>query len=244
MSWCFVRHFGAASRAWYRKSGGRFSNRRNTFIAAMTKSSKSTQRKFDPDHSAAFFKAIDFGNEYQQLAMEDELADLSDNYWQRFGLRSLGTQTREELRKYLKASRKKRQLRQALDPIVQDQMIIAGHLRQNPTWNVAKLSALVAAEHFNLSQLDDEEIEHEADIEFLLINSGRDYRKKVVTGWVIEPVLLLLKQNGVKPSRQLPLSKMAHALFDLFGIEPKYRVSDAAVTSAWRKLNRQNASSV
>ena len=73
---------------------------------------------------------------------------------------------------------------------------------------------------------------------------GSDYRKKLSQKLLIEPTLRLLKNNDVKPSRKSPLSRIVHALFDLFDISARDRVTDAAVTRAWRKLNRQKASGV
>jgi hypothetical protein len=122
--------------------------------------------------------------------------------------------------------------------------MIASYLRQTPSVVAAELSELIAEHRISRSQFKDEEKDHETDIEFLLKDSGGDYRKKLSQKLVIEPTLRLLKEYRVKPSRTLPLSQVAHALFDLFGIAARDRVTDAAVTSAWRKLNRQKASGV
>ena len=58
-----------------------------------------------------------------------------------------------------------------LEPTVQHQMLIAHYLRETPQRDAVKLSADIVEYGLDLSWLDDEEIEHEADIQFLLNES-------------------------------------------------------------------------
>ena len=209
----------------------------------MTTNTKPPQAQFDPDRLAAFFNAIGVDQGHSLFAIEARL-DAIATHWRQLRTPALGSRRRKQLIQYLRAVQKKRKRRLALEPTIQHQMLIAHYLRKKPNWDAARISSDIVELRLDLFWLDDEEAEHEADIQFLLNNSGKDYRKKLSQKLVVEPVLRLLKDNNVKPSRKLPLSRIAHALFDLFDIAPRDRVSDAAVTSAWRKLHRQKASSV
>jgi hypothetical protein len=200
---------------------------------------KSPQVQFDPDKLAAFFKAIDVDEPFRQFGIETELQKFAFTYRQQFNRPDMAELPRKRLRQYLRASQKKRALRQALGPAVQHEIIVAALLRENPGTITADASAVIAEHQISLSQLDEDEKCHEADIGFLLAESGSDYRKKRVTKLAVEPVLQLLKKRRITPSRELPLSRIAHALFDLFDIAARDRLSGAAVTGAWRKLNRQ-----
>jgi hypothetical protein len=206
----------------------------------MKKSTRSPQGQFEPEYLPAFFKAIDIDQPFLQSAIGTELQQIASAFWRQFKQPSMGAQNHKKLRQYLRASYKKRALRQALGPAVQHQIIVAGFLQAYPDADAADLSASIAEEQISFSRLEKDETEHEQDIKFL-IALGHDYRKRLVTKLVVEPVLQLLQENGVKPSRKLPLNRMAGALFDLLGIAARDRVSDAAITSAWRRLNRRQA---
>ena len=207
----------------------------------MKKNSKSPQDQFDPDRLDTFFHAIAIEEPFRRFTLETKLQWLFSSFWQQS---SMGALPRKRLRQYLRASQKKRALLQALGPAVEHQIMVASYLRENPGAIAAELSAAIAEHRISRSEFKEEELDHETDIEFLLNDSGSDYRKKLVTKLVIEPTLKLLKESGVKPSRKLPLSRIALALFDLFCIANRDRASSAAVTGAWRKLNRQKASGV
>jgi hypothetical protein len=204
----------------------------------MGKSSRSPQGQFEPEQLPAFFRAIDIDETFQQFALRTELEQIATAFWKEFNRPT--TQQNKRLRQYLRSSYKKRNLWQELGPTVHHQIIVASYLRANPNADIVKLSVAVEEEQISLAQVAKEETEHELDVKFLIGLSG-NYRKRLLTKLVVEPALRLLRENGVKPSRKLPLNRMAHALFDLFGVAPRDRVTDAAITDAWRRLNRRQA---
>ena len=192
---------------------------------------KPPRGEFDPEHSPAFFAAIGIDNPHLTNALETNLQQIAAAFWRQMNIPTVGTQNKK-LRQYLRYSRKKRELRHALG--LEQQIVSASILRKNPDADLADISADVAEYRFTLSDLDQDEMQHEADIEFL-IGLSRDYRKRLVTKLVVEPGLILLRENDIKPSRTLPLSRMAHTLFDLIGIAAADRVSDATVQRVWRR---------
>jgi hypothetical protein len=202
----------------------------------MKKSTQPPKVEFEPERLPAFFKAIDIDEPFRQAAISSQLWQIASTLGQKLNLPRMGAKENKRLQQYLRASYKKRQLRQELGPTLQHQIVTAAFLRANPGADIADLSAAIEENQLTLSCLEEEETEHELDIKFLIGLIG-DYHKKQVTKYGIEPVFKLLKESGVTPSRKLPLNRMAHALFDLFGIAPRDRVTDATVTSAWRKLD-------
>ena len=117
---------------------------------------------------------------------------------------------------------------------------IAGWLRDNP--EADKSSLLAAIQDANIPDPAEIEAIEDRDIAFLIDAMGNlgDYRKRYLRKLAVEPFLRLLEEHEVIPSRDLPLNRMTHALFDRLGIEPKLRLTDAGIRTIARDLRRKS----
>ena len=150
-------------------------------------------------------------------------------------------QYRKELRRYRAITAKRRELREQFPPFVREATEMAAWLRANPNVEEIELRALLQDPRYidpaAIGKISEEEAE-DRDIQFL-INSTGDYRKRQVRKLVVEPFLLLLEKYRVVPHpKQLPLSRMMHALFEWLGIDQRLRPTDSGIRTIARDLRK------
>jgi hypothetical protein len=79
-------------------------------------------------------------------------------------------------------------------------------------------------------------IEAENIRHLLSVRISTDYKKPPFREYVIKPFLEFLDQQGIKPSRKYPLSRMTAALFDYLEIPPTRRPDDAGIRTIVRDM--------
>jgi hypothetical protein len=215
------------------ETGGQFLIHQSTRGYRMRKA-RHPRGQFDPDRLPAFFRAVGIDDPFLIFSLKIRLENIATVFWQQFNMPTVGAHNKE-YQQYLRAREKARNLRHKWGPEQEQPLVAASILRANPDADLTNISTDVEGYKLSLSYLDKEEREHEADVKFAMTMS-RDYRKKLTTKFLVEPVVRLLLEHDVTPSpRTMPIKRIAQTMFDLFGVAAAARVSVATVQKVWRR---------
>ena len=178
-------------------------------------------------------------NCFERFALETELEEIKA-FYSAHREQPTSASWNRLLGKFRKNTARRRELRKKLKPI-RDDIILAGFLQSNPDADEIWLRALLKDPESTDGIVDPADVEdsEDRDIAFL-IDSGGDFRKRLVRKLAIEPFLRFLEKHGITPSLKFPRNRMAEAWFEYLDIEKKQRPTAAGIRTIAREMKRAN----